>query len=343
MTIVNAKCGEAGLSGVKPKVVYLEAVTDDYADIQAPNYIKPLIDKFGLDIQPGDLVAVKSTVTGTNIISAMYSVQLTAGVWQLVGLIPDNVTYDVAIPNALAYFANANGEITSAPGNVTHDGDIAAVGQITSGAGMIASGDIQAGDASADGRFVCQTSNPGTGQLIIEPVDNSGDYLVTLKNGAHTGDTNYIFDTQIVGDQYMLTTRVENPGSMDPKYGSNVSVAYSTLAGGNQEPVAIGDGPDNVVVIRDIFMTIQTPFVGGDRDLVITAGGVTYAVVPAAFLGSPANTTARWGDSNISAPPLVGYNEPTALGSLIYAEYSGGSADYTDGDIRISILTQQKQ
>ena len=100
--------------------------------------------------------------------------------------------------------------------------------------------------------------------------------------------------------------------------------------------------------IRDIFLEGSgTNFSGGsgDRNLTVSDGTTTWSILPASTL--QALKTARWGQQQgwggvetipfpTSATALT-----TASAADIVAQYSGGTADYTAGELKLIILAER--
>jgi len=85
-----------------------------------------------------------------------------------------------------------------------------------------------------------------------------------------------------------------------------------------------------------------TDFSGGsgDRLLDITDGTTTWSVIPAATLQSLAFSD--WGNAGLPAPATpADLTVASASGTDIVAQYSGGTADYTDGSLTL-ILTAER-
>lgn len=79
---------------------------------------------------------------------------------------------------------------------------------------------------------------------------------------------------------------------------------------------------------------------GGDRLLAITDGTNIWSIITTTLVQNPVLT--RWGTTNIPGP-VSAYVEvsPTQPGASLYAQYSGGTTDYTTGNIEL-IVTVDK-
>lgn len=80
---------------------------------------------------------------------------------------------------------------------------------------------------------------------------------------------------------------------------------------------------------------------GGDRLVVITDGTTIWnnAGITAALLGTPVNTL--WGGSGNPLPGTVAMNTLSQAGANIYAQYSGGTSDFSTGSVSISVLIER--
>ena len=96
--------------------------------------------------------------------------------------------------------------------------------------------------------------------------------------------------------------------------------------------------------VRDIRVNYSSAGLSGssgNRLLAITDGTTAFnnAGITAALLGTPINTL--WGGTGNPLPGAVAMNTLSVAGASIYAQYAGGTTDYSAGSISISILLQQ--
>lgn len=113
------------------------------------------------------------------------------------------------------------------------------------------------------------------------------------------------------------------------------TVDFSGLSGASQVSLA---GGESGIQYRIIGLTLNmgTNFSGGDRDIAIRTATNVYSVIPSATLLALSN--ARWGDTALPAPVGIGFDTLTAAGENLYAEYSGGTTDYTAGSTSIDVI-----
>lgn len=121
----------------------------------------------------------------------------------------------------------------------------------------------------------------------------------------------------------------------------NVSISSAQLAGG--APVKLIDAvlASEQWRILDILVVGLTPFSGGDRNLSISNGAQTYTAIPSASLAL-ATLQAAWGTSSVPYSAIYWHMlQPTAIGGDLIALYSGGTTDYSAGDINITVLAER--
>ena len=77
----------------------------------------------------------------------------------------------------------------------------------------------------------------------------------------------------------------------------------------------------------------------GNRLLAISDGTTVFSLIPAADLQTLVNS--GWGQTALPFPASAAINVSTAASANLFAQYSGGSADYTAGSIVISGIAQR--
>ena len=123
----------------------------------------------------------------------------------------------------------------------------------------------------------------------------------------------------------------------------NIPVIYSDLSGGLSKQIITHKFPGEQWRIVDIVAVDVAAFAGGggNRNLQVTDGTRIWTLIPAATLGT-LNFQARWGSTGV--PYSATYYHminPTSAGSDLVASYSGGSADYTAGQLTLVITAQR--
>lgn len=124
-------------------------------------------------------------------------------------------------------------------------------------------------------------------------------------------------------------------------FGLTYTLTYSDLASAGQ--VILLNPPVSTASYRisNIYMDGVGPsFDGaGDRNIVITDGASEWTVLPAVALQALIN--AQWGTSEVPYPVSVGLSQASAPGDAIFAQYQGGTTDYIDGVLTLTIEYQQ--
>lgn len=123
---------------------------------------------------------------------------------------------------------------------------------------------------------------------------------------------------------------------------ADITATHTALAGSGKVNLIVHSSATATYAIRELQINlVGTNFSGvsGDRDLSITDGTSVYSVIPAATLQALAND--RWGGTNIPFPASVSVSLHTVAGSNLYAQYSGGTTDYTAGSAVVTIGYQQ--
>lgn len=95
--------------------------------------------------------------------------------------------------------------------------------------------------------------------------------------------------------------------------------------------------------VREIYLSGEgTNFSGGggDRDLEISEGSTIFTVIPAATLQALA--AARWGDTGVPFPATAAhFTTATSAGGDILAQYSGGTTDYSAGQLKVVVIAER--
>lgn len=168
MSILSYQIGEAGLSGVKPRVIYIET-NDTLAAVTAPGYLNTLVDKFQVQLQEYDmaLVSTKTTPSAASTQVAWLEVTKSGNNWSLTTTGSPGSVVLPTTANYLAHFTNTTGELSSAPASVINPGN------------------IQAGLSGTAGTLASFPATPLSGSLKVAAVANAGNTDVTISNAAH--------------------------------------------------------------------------------------------------------------------------------------------------------------
>lgn len=117
----------------------------------------------------------------------------------------------------------------------------------------------------------------------------------------------------------------------------DVEITYSDLSSGGQITLISAFDIGASYKISNILINGigGTNFLTGDRDISVTDGSNVYTVVPSSSL--LALTNDEWGSTAVPFPASVGMNQPTIAGADLLVQYSGGTLDYTQGNVVLTI------
>lgn len=185
-----------------------------------------------------------------------------------------------------------------------------------------------------------EVSISADGNISLNPSISEGNIQFPVTVGDLAVFTNV--DGQIGSTGSLAANRVLQSDITNPVQNSNViyvdnAIDYASLSSGGQQILFIPQSQS--YLFREIWLSgLGINFVGGDRDITIkTIDGDVYTVIPSATLLALAN--ARWGDAQIPYPPII--SVLSGFVNNIVAEYSGGTTDYTSGELVIDFLFQK--
>lgn len=188
--------------------------------------------------------------------------------------------------------------------------------------------------------FFSPSINVSTGVITLVPINAnnaltfSGEWVSgeVLKTSA---TTNQLERASITAD------RVMQAGFDTPDVNANIIrfdtiVDQADLAAGGNEILLAGDGTKTYKILGLWLNSGGTNFSGGGGDRLgqITDGTTVYSVIPAATMQSLANAT--WGDTALPFPASAPINQSTVAAQNLRFSYSGGTTDYTAGQLTIS-------
>lgn len=121
------------------------------------------------------------------------------------------------------------------------------------------------------------------------------------------------------------------------------ALTFTNLASAGIVPIITAARGTSQYQISNIFLNgvggTNFAGIGGNRNLAITDGTNVYTVIPAATLLLLINS--GWGSVAVPYPVAVAINQASATGANIYAQYSGGTTDYTAGSVVISLVYER--
>lgn len=126
-------------------------------------------------------------------------------------------------------------------------------------------------------------------------------------------------------------------------YTVEVALGQAALASAGKVAIYTPPNATQQIKIREIVLSGEgTAFSGGggDRLISVTDGTSTWTAITAALLGTPVAT--RWGGSGVPYPATKAHLTTasvtgTPAAPTVYAQYSGGTADYTAGALKLIV------
>lgn len=118
-----------------------------------------------------------------------------------------------------------------------------------------------------------------------------------------------------------------------------VSLGHAALASAGKVNIQLSTGTQQYVVndIRVRYASAGLSGSSGDRLISISDGTTVYnsTGITAALAGTPVNTA--WGGSGNPLPGSVDMATPTAAGANLFAQYIGGTTDYSAGSLLLQV------
>lgn len=121
-----------------------------------------------------------------------------------------------------------------------------------------------------------------------------------------------------------------------------VTVTFTNLAAAATKALTSRTQTQDRWYVRDIIIGPSSNFSGGggDRNLKITDGTYEWSTIPASIMQS--QVQARWGATQVPYSSTVWHMLQANVDATdIYAQYVGGSADYTAGAINILLVCEK--
>lgn len=133
-------------------------------------------------------------------------------------------------------------------------------------------------------------------------------------------------------------------------YVKDVSITAAALASGGQAIILDNTDPagqyEVITAYTSAFGSTDFSGGGGDRDILITDGTSDYGRITAIALLNTEAGSFTYGDyiqteGRIQIPITNSISIPTVAGADIYATYTGGTTDWTDGELIFSIILRK--
>jgi hypothetical protein len=302
MPIINIQTVQTGLVGVLPSLAYIET-SDPEATVLTAGYLNHEVQN-GASFSLPCIAAISTKETPTSAANVGWYQITKSGVnWSVV---PAANPGDVVLPTVatrIAYFTNTTGTISSADGGgISHGGNIAA------------------GYNGSAGALQSFSSTVDTGQLRIQAIANSGNFITHIRNAAHGQDSIYSIPD---GGQSTSNFIISNSaGTQTIATGSlALTLGNLTVAAGNIA-ATLGSVAAGTTVTAGTGITATTGGITASQGNV-TAGSSAHAASLISFPASAANGTLI-----ISA-----LNAGGAFNTTIRNSAMGQSTVYSMGDI----------
>jgi hypothetical protein len=194
--------------------------------------------------------------------------------------------------------------------------------------------------------------NGTTGQLKDsnqKATNLASPFQVTSPGSVVIGDLLSAADVNgTIADTGIAATSVAISSLASPDASSNliwhdVTCTAAALATAGKVNIQVSSGSKQYVV-RNVLVNYSAAGLsggGGNRLLAISDGTNVFnnAGITAALLGTPINTV--WGGTGNPLPGTLAMDTASVAGATIFAQYTGGTTDYTTGSVVISILVQR--
>ena len=238
MAILNIQLGQTGVSGVIPRICYIQT-NDTLSTVLATGYLNKAVQQ-GFAFSDADmcLVSLKSSPSAVPTSLAWLEVTKSGANWSLAPTAaPGSVTLPT-IANHMAIFSDVNGTL----------GDDAAT--------AINGGNVQAGLSGTAGTLASFPATASKGSLVLAAVANTGNTLTTISNAA-------------MGQASVVS--IPDPGAATAKF--LLDSGTNTMAAGSQIILAKANGTEaaNAVTASGNAGLITT-------SALTTAGAASYAI-----------------------------------------------------------------
>lgn len=194
------------------------------------------------------------------------------------------------------------------------------------------------------GNFNTTVTNAAMGQItsmtITDPGANTGHFLVA---GGATPfvignfPMNSTTDGRMV-DSGVAVSTLQGLANRVQYIDFDITAAALAMSGTSFIIPAV---PGESFKIRNFMVNLSTGFSGGggDRNVILTDGSGILVNIAAALAGTPINTL--WGGTDLDFASSLPQNVTTFVGGGLWFQYFGGTTDYTDGTITVTLAYEQ--
>jgi hypothetical protein len=323
-----------GQVGVLGAIKYM-VTTDSISTVTTAGYLNNL-DLAVFPILPSDVLGITySFNTQTNSGTFTFgNVSLSNGTITITEMVsPGNVLLPV-VSGDIAIFNGTTGQIKDSSQSASN----ASNPYLVSSPGSLTIGNFP---TLADAKGTLAGGLPPTAAsqsyVVVSPGSLTAGHLLETSDANGT-----LEDTGIAANTVAIST-ITSPDASSDLIWHDITCTEAALASTGKVNIQVSSGSKQYAV-RDIRVNYSAAGLsggGGNRLLAITDGTTVYnnAGITAALLGTPINTV--WGGTGNPLPGTVAMDTPTAAGANLYAQYTGGTTDYTTGSVVISVLVQR--
>lgn len=176
-------------------------------------------------------------------------------------------------------------------------------------------------------------------------VNATGNFGTTITNGLAIAQSQTLTIPDVGGAAGFLNGQTISanltPGSVIITKDISLTAAGLATAGKINIQSALATAQFKIRDIKVNYSASGLSGGGGDRLVVVTDGTTVYnnAGITAALLGTPINTV--WAGTGNPLAGTVALNTSSVAGAQIYAQYSGGTADYASGTVVITVTYER--
>lgn len=296
MPILNIQISQAGLTGVNPRIVYIQT-NDTEATVLTAGYLTQAVQQ-GFAFQQGDMALVwTATTPNAQPDAGWYEVVVSSGVWSLnAPNSPGEVTLPT-IANHIAIFTNTTGTLSE------------------DAATAINGGNLQAGLSGTAGALISFPGTASKGSLKIAAVANTGNTITTVSNAAMGQAT---------------TVSIPDPGVSTTNFILSDSAGTQTITTGN---LIVAKGNITAGSSGNAGTLVSVPPTAANGALIIqatNAGGAFNTTVASGTMGQ--STVYTIPDIGAATGGVVVSTAAVRMKSVAGAAAAGGAAaqSFTD-------------
>jgi hypothetical protein len=349
MPITSFTTDVPGQIGVNPRLVRMIS-TDNLATVTTAGYLNVQLAESGFPIFSTDFIFMNYN-NGASFSIFTPSIA-NSGIITLVDTAGSGTITLPTIANHIATYTNTSGALSEDPATAISGGNIQAglsgtAGTISSFPSTASKGSLVVAAVANTGNTVTTISNAAMGQASVisipDPAGATANFAVApsaLVSGnvvQASGTAGLVADSGVAGNK-ILTSSFATPDIAADVVLFNITCDQAALATAGKVNIIVSSGSKRYQIINIFLNSGGTNFSGGggNRLLAITDGTTVYTVIPATNIQTLIN--GGWGITTVVPYPVsAAINTPTVAGANLYAQYSGGTTDYTAGSLVLTV------